>query len=69
MARTISDAREFLTTAARGDILEVVVKKNAGNTKFKLRGAHELYTYTVSDSERAAKILSALPPKLKVTSL
>lgn len=40
----------------------VKIKKNAENTKFKVRCSRFLYTLVITDKEKAEKLKQSLPP-------
>lgn len=44
----------------------VKVKQSGGVTKFKVRCSRYLYTMSLSDSAKAAKLRQSLPPNLTV---
>ncbi|KAL7412437.1 ribosomal protein L38e [Mrakia frigida] len=76
--KEISDIKEFLTIARRKDAISARVKKTVSKssksktpsvTKFKIRCSRYLYTLSISDPEKAAKLLQSLPPGLKVEEI
>ena len=66
MPKQITSVKEFLVHTHRSDAKEVRVKKNADNTKFKVRCARYLYTLVVRDAARAEKLRKSLPDNLTV---
>lgn len=66
MPKEIKEVKDFLLKARRKDARAVKIKKNADNTKFKIRCSRFLYTLVVSDKEKAEKLKQSLPPGLQV---
>lgn len=66
MPKEIKEVKDFLIKARRKDARAVKIKKNADNTKFKIRCSRFLYTLVVSDKEKAEKLEQSLPPGLQV---
>lgn len=66
MPKEIKEVKDFLIKARRKDARAVKIKKNADNTKFKIRCSRFLYTLVVSDKEKAEKLKQSLPPGLQV---
>ena len=66
MPREIKDIKDFLLKARRKDTKSVKIKKNADNTKFKVRCSRFLYTLKIADKEKAEKLKQSLPPGLQV---
>jgi large subunit ribosomal protein L38e len=69
MPKEIKEIKDFLLTARRKDAKSVKIKKNADNTKFKVRCSRFLYTLVVKDREKADKLKQSLPPGLQVKEL
>ncbi|KAK6529732.1 60S ribosomal protein L38 [Arthrobotrys megalospora] len=69
MPRAINDIKLFIELARRKDAKAARVKKNGGQTKFKVRCHRHLYTLTLKDSEKAEKLKQSLPPGLTVTDV
>merc|ERR1719489_441779 len=69
MPKQISQIKEFLLTARRKDSRSVSIKKNKRNTKFKLRCSRFLYTFVITDKEKAEKLRHSLPPGLQVKEI
>jgi len=69
MPKQIQEIKDFLLTARRKDAKSVKIKKNKGNTKFKVRCSRYLYTLVVQDREKAEKLKQSLPPGLAVKEL
>ena len=65
MPKQITDIRDFLQKARRGDARMVKIRKRAGQTKFKIRCSSFLYTLVVTDAEKADKLTQSLPPGLQ----
>ncbi|KAK6624210.1 60S ribosomal protein L38 [Polyplax serrata] len=66
MPREIKEIKDFLLKARRKDAKSVKIKKNAENTKFKVRCSKYLYTLVITDKEKAEKLKQSLPPGLQV---
>ena len=62
MPREIKEIKDFLLKARRKDAKSVKIKKNAENTKFKVRCSRYLYTLVITDKEKAEKLKQSLPP-------
>ena len=56
------EIKDFLLKARRKDAKSVKIKKNAENTKFKVRCSRFLYTLVITDKEKAEKLKQSLPP-------
>ena len=56
------EIKDFLLKARRKDAKSVQIKKNAENTKFKVRCSRYLYTLVITDKEKAEKLKQSLPP-------
>ena len=56
------EIKDFLLKARRKDAKSVKIKKNAENTKFKVRCSRYLYTLVITDKEKAEKLKQSLPP-------
>jgi len=69
MPKEIKGIKDFLLTARRKDAKCVTIKKNTGNTKFKVRCSKYLYTLTVKDDVKVEKLKKSLPPTLTVKDL
>lgn len=74
MPKRIDDIKDFLHTSRRKDVVHVKVKKVKGKrgkhaTKFKIRCSKYLYTLTVENQEKAAKLRTALPSSVKVLDI
>ena len=54
------EIKDFLLKARRKDAKSVKIKKNAENTKFKVRCSRFLYTLVITDKEKAEKIAKKL---------
>ncbi|BGP19623.1 60S ribosomal protein L38 [Rhodosporidiobolus nylandii] len=75
----VKEIKTFLEYARRKDARQVSIKKTlakkAGTdklvqkTKFRLRCSKYLYTFQLSDSDKAEKIRQSLPPTLKVVDV
>lgn len=59
------EIKDFLVTVRRKDAQHITIKKNKGNTKFKVRCSKYLYTLVVNDTEKANKLESSLPPGMR----
>jgi len=66
MPRQIKEIKDFLLTCRRPDAKSVRIKKNAENTKFKVRCSRFLYTLVITDREKAEKLKQSLPPGLSM---
>jgi large subunit ribosomal protein L38e len=64
MPKELTDIKEFLVTVRRDDAKVIKIKKNKTNTKFKVRCSKYLYTLVVTDSDKAHKLESSLPPSV-----
>eukprot|EP01012_Entosiphon_sulcatum_P063792 TRINITY_DN9181_c0_g1_i1.p1 TRINITY_DN9181_c0_g1~~TRINITY_DN9181_c0_g1_i1.p1 ORF type:complete len:107 (+),score=26.29 TRINITY_DN9181_c0_g1_i1:91-411(+) len=60
MPKELKDLKQFLDVCSRSDAKKVKVKKNAENTKFKVRCSRFLYTLVVKDPRKAAKIQGSI---------
>ena len=60
--KQIMEIKDFLLKARRKDAKSVKIKKNAENTKFKVRCSRYLYTLVITDKEKAEKLKQSLPP-------
>ena len=60
--KEIKEIKDFLLNARRKDAKSVKIKKNAENTKFKVRCSKYLYTLVITDKEKAEKLKQSLPP-------
>lgn len=60
--KQIMEIKDFLLKARRKDAKSVKIKKNAENTKFKVRCSRFLYTLVITDKEKAEKLKQSLPP-------
>merc|ERR1712189_85694 len=69
MPKQIMEIKDFLLKARRKDAKSVQIKKNSGNTKFKVRCSRYLYTLVITDKEKAEKLKQSLPPGLQVKEL
>merc|ERR1712071_307788 len=69
MPKQIMEIKDFLLKASRKDAKSVQIKKNAENTKFKVRCSRCLYTLVITDKEKAEKLKQSLPPGLQVKEL
>merc|ERR1712071_185081 len=69
MPKQITEIKDFLLKARRKDAKSVQIKKNAENTKFKVRCSRYLYTLVITDKEKAEKLKQSLPPGLQVKEL
>eukprot|EP01115_Flamella_aegyptia_P002309 TRINITY_DN136326_c0_g1_i1.p1 TRINITY_DN136326_c0_g1~~TRINITY_DN136326_c0_g1_i1.p1 ORF type:complete len:70 (+),score=28.28 TRINITY_DN136326_c0_g1_i1:58-267(+) len=69
MPKQIKEIKDFLLTARRKDAKSVTIKKNKGNTKFKVRCSRYLYTLVVTDAEKVDKLKQSLPPSLTVKEI
>jgi len=67
--KQIMEIKDFLLKARRKDAKSVQIKKNAENTKFKVRCSRYLYTLVITDKEKAEKLKQSLPPGLQVKEL
>jgi large subunit ribosomal protein L38e len=65
MPKQITDIRDFLQKARRGDAKLVKIRKRDAQTKFKIRCSRFLYTLVVTDAEKADKLTQSLPPGLQ----
>lgn len=65
MPKQITEIREFLKIARRKDARSVKIKKNATETKFKIRCSRYLYTLLMADKAKAEKLKQSLPPSLQ----
>eukprot|EP00448_Togula_jolla_P009759 CAMPEP_0170600372 /NCGR_PEP_ID=MMETSP0224-20130122/17299_1 /TAXON_ID=285029 /ORGANISM="Togula jolla, Strain CCCM 725" /LENGTH=69 /DNA_ID=CAMNT_0010925093 /DNA_START=83 /DNA_END=292 /DNA_ORIENTATION=+ len=65
MPKQITEIRSFLQIARRKDARVVKIKKNATETKFKIRCSRYLYTLVMKDKDKAAKLKQSLPPSLQ----
>lgn len=54
--------QDFLLTARRKDVKSIRIKKTGKVTKFKIRCSSYLYTFSLTDSEKIAKLKQSLPP-------
>nr|CAI5839364.1 unnamed protein product [Callosobruchus analis] len=61
MPRELTEIKEFILTARRKDAKSVKIKKNAENTKCKIRCSRFLYTLVVTGKEKAKKLKKSLP--------
>ncbi|XP_071474859.1 large ribosomal subunit protein eL38-like [Marmota flaviventris] len=62
MPQKIEEIEDFLLTARRKDAISVKIKKNKDNVKFKFRGSRYLYTFVITDKEKAEKLKQSLLP-------
>lgn len=69
MAKQIKEIKEFLSAARRKDAKSVVIKKNTGSKKFKVRCSRYVYTLVVNSKDKADKLRQSLPPSLSVTEI
>jgi hypothetical protein len=78
MAREIKDIKQFIELTRRADIKSASIKINkklnakgkvVKESKFKIRGSKHLYTLSVIDADKAAKLRQALPSTLEVTEI
>ncbi|XP_034242519.1 uncharacterized protein LOC117646009 [Thrips palmi] len=69
MPKEIKEIKDFLLKARRKDAKSVKIKKNAENTKFKVRCSRFLYTLVITDKEKAEKLKQSLPPGLQVKEI
>jgi len=65
MPKEIKGIKDFLIIARRKDAKSVTIKKSSDNTKFKVRCSRYLYTLSVNDNEKVAKLKKSLPPNLE----
>nr|QLA09638.1 60S large subunit ribosomal protein eL38 [Euglena gracilis]6ZJ3_Lz Chain Lz, Ribosomal protein eL38 [Euglena gracilis] len=64
MPKEIRDIKQFLVICGRKDCKSVKIKKNVGNTKFKVRTKTYLYTLVVKDHKKSEKIQQSIPPNI-----
>ncbi|BGP19620.1 hypothetical protein JCM10213_008322 [Rhodosporidiobolus nylandii] len=79
MPAEVKEIKTFLEYARRKDARQVSIKKTSAKkagtdklvqkTKFKLRCSKYLYTFQLSDSDKAEKLRQSLPPTLKVVDV
>jgi len=69
MPKQLKEIKEFILTARRKDTKWIKMKKNKGEVKFKVRCSRYLYTFVVTDQEKAEKIKQSLPPSLTVKEI
>ena len=69
MPKQLTNVKDFLLATHRKDAKEVRVKKNADNTKFKVRCSRYLYTLVVRDAARAQQLRQSLPDNLSVVDV
>ncbi|KAJ9444206.1 60S ribosomal protein L38 [Diplonema papillatum] len=60
MPKELKDLKQFLDVCSRSDAKKVKVKKNAENTKFKVRCSRYLYTLVVKDKRKADKMQQSI---------
>merc|ERR1712071_184392 len=68
-AETNHGNQRLLVESEKEDAKSVQIKKNAENTKFKVRCSRYLYTLVITDKEKAEKLKQSLPPGLQVKEL
>ncbi|XP_040585639.1 60S ribosomal protein L38-like [Mesocricetus auratus] len=68
MPRKIEVIKDFLLTSQQKDAKSVKIKKNKDNIKFKAECRY-LYTFVITDKEKAEKLKQSLPPGLAVEEL
>jgi len=69
MPKQIKEIKDFLVVARRADAKGVKIKKAKGVTKFKVRCSKYLYTFKMTDQQKAEKVKQSLPPGLTVTEI
>ncbi|KAI8997997.1 ribosomal protein L38 component of cytosolic 80S ribosome and 60S large subunit, partial [Gaertneriomyces semiglobifer] len=62
--KQITEIKDFLKVARRKDAKSIKIKKNASETKFKVRCSKYLYTLVVADADKAEKLKQSLPPSM-----
>ncbi|SGY76193.1 BQ5605_C005g03473 [Microbotryum silenes-dioicae] len=79
--KEIKEIKQFLEIARRPDAKSAQIKKSvsrktgaSGTTsatkyKFKIRCSRYLYTFCLSDADKAEKLRQSLPPTLKVSDV
>ena len=64
MPKQVKDIKEIMKLLKAGSVRAVRVKKNADNTKFKVRCSKYLYTYVCKDEKKAEDIKKAIPSEI-----
>ncbi|EFA84356.1 S60 ribosomal protein L38 [Heterostelium album PN500] len=67
MPKQIREIKDFLLTVRRKDAKEIRIKKNAKDTKFKVRCGRFLYTLKITDQTKVPKLMQILPPVTIIT--
>ncbi|UVC54046.1 60S ribosomal protein L38 [Theileria orientalis] len=70
MPKELKDLKDYLVVLKRPDAKSVVVYKKKGkggvlNTKFKVRCSRFLYTFSVPNQVKAAKVEATIPSSLE----
>ncbi|XP_043859050.1 60S ribosomal protein L38-like [Dromiciops gliroides] len=65
----IKEMKDFLLTARQKDAKSVKIKKNKDNVKFKVLCSRDLYTFVITNKEKAEKLKQSLSPGLAVKEL
>ncbi len=60
--KNIAPAKSMLFVLSQQSALEIIIKKNKGITKFKVRTPKYLFTLKVDNQEKADRIMQAIPP-------
>ncbi|XP_047595370.1 60S ribosomal protein L38-like [Lutra lutra] len=69
MPHKMEEIKDFLLTARLKDAKSVKFKKNKDNVKFKIGYRRYLYTFVITDKEKAGKLKQSCPPGLAVKEL
>lgn len=66
MPKKIEEIKEFLLTTRRNDVKAIRIKRTKDITKFKIKCARQLYTYSLKDQDKIKKIREALPKDIVI---